>query len=518
MDSPSRQPLRWIALTATLAIGGGAVTLGARTLGTHLAGDPGASRVAWLTLAGVAAAAGFAGLATGAVLEALAARRVTRLRDAVSRLGDPLDDPGDQPVAISPPDHVLVPLERAVTAARQRVHRTITQLAAESARTRALIDTVFGAVFAVDGGGRVISANAAAARMFGRTHEALVGSVLSDMLAPESLHMTVDTWGTVRVSEAGLAPRFTTSVRLFGRPAFHAEVAIAPLALEGQRAWAVYVHDLTHERMAAAALDDARRAADVANRAKALFLSRMGHELRSPLNSIVSLTRLVTRSRASQLSERDRGQLDRVEGASGQLLALVTDILDLTHIESGGLELMLADTDVAPIVTDVLAGFGDSVSGRPMLLESELPGVPAIAMVDAARLRQVLTHLIGNAVKFTARGSVLVSVRLNHETGRASAILVRDTGIGIALDRQSRIFEKFEQGDEETHARYGGTGLGLALSRGIAQQMRCTLSVESVQGSGSTFTLTFATAGAVPGAALAPVALRGGTPVASAAT
>jgi signal transduction histidine kinase len=187
-----------------------------------------------------------------------------------------------------------------------------------------------------------------------------------------------------------------------------------------------------------------------------------------------------------------------VQAGSEHLLALVSDILDLSSIESAKVDLACETVDVSPIVREILASFGNQVADRPVMLEAKLPETPALATVDATRLRQVLHNLIGNAVKFTARGSVHVSVRSDAARQLATAIIVRDTGIGIPLERQAHIFDSFEQGAEETVHRYGGTGLGLALSRRIAQQMGCMLSVESMPGAGSTFTLVFSAVDAVP--------------------
>ena len=180
------------------------------------------------------------------------------------------------------------------------------------------------------------------------------------------------------------------------------------------------------------------------------------------------------------------------------LLVMVRDILDLAHIEAGTVEFQIDSIDVSPIVQEILLQFEELTVDRPVVLEVDLPEGTALASVDPSRLRQVLANLVGNAMKFTARGSVHVSVQLNHDTGRASAIVVRDTGIGIPLERQAQIFESFEQGGDETSHRYGGTGLGLALSRRIAELMGCTLSVESMPGAGSTFTLAFSHVDALP--------------------
>ncbi len=382
--------------------------------------------------------------------------------------------------------------------ARAELVLALSRLQMESDRNRAIIDTVFASVFAVDGGGRIISANPAAVRMFALPVGTLEGVVLSDLVTADSLHMSVDEFGSVTFTGAENERRFTSRIRLFGRPSFPAEVAVTPLVLDGQRAWAVFVLDLTEKEAADTALEDARLAAEAANRAKTAFLARMSHELRTPLNSMIGFTKIVRRSRSSQLSERDRYYLERVQSGGEHLLVLVSDILDLAHIESGTIDLQLECIDVSPIVQEILSHHEELVADRPVVLEAELPEAAAPATVDPARLRQVLTNLIGNAVKFTARGSVQVAVQLHHETGRASAVVVRDTGIGIPLERQAHIFESFEQGGQEMSHRYGGTGLGLALSRRIAQQMGCTLSVESMPGAGSTFTLAFGQVNVVP--------------------
>ena len=383
-------------------------------------------------------------------------------------------------------------LHSSIDKVRGQLQLSLALVSMESDRNRAIIDAVFASVFAVDGGGRIISANPAAVRMFGLPADTFHGVVLSDLIAIDSLRMSVDEFGSVTFTGDGNAHHFSTRIRLFGRPSFPAEVAVTPLALDGQRAWAVFVHDLTEKQQAQTALEDARIGAASSNRSRTAFLARMSHELRTPLNSMIGFTKIVRRSRSSQLSERDRHYLDRVQAGSEHLLVLVRDILDLSRIESGTIELHLETIDIAPIVREIILHHEDRVADRPVVLESELPHSVALATIDAARLRQVLTNLIGNAVKFTARGSVQVSVRVDQTTGFASAILVRDTGIGIPLERQAQIFESFEQGGEQTSHRYGGSGLGLALSRRIAQQMGCMLSVESMPGAGSTFTLVFA--------------------------
>jgi PAS domain S-box-containing protein len=504
----------WLALAASLLTGLVALCLGAEHLvaaqaSGAFAADGSARHAIWLTLSLVVLAA-LAAAIGGAVFSLRALRGgIAPVREALLTLAQ--HSLPDQPDATlsdempAPRDVEFAPLHDAVQQARTQLRAVIRRLHMESVRHQAIVDSVFAGVFAVDGGGRIISANAAAARMFGVPIEALHGVVLSDLIAPDDLRMAVDEFGTVTFTGSAPAQRFTTRIRMFGQPAFSAEVSVTPLAIDGQRAWAVFVHDLTDKERAQAALEDARVAAETASRAKTAFLARMSHELRTPLNSMIGFTKIVRRSRSSQLSERDRHYLDRVQAGSEHLLDLVSDILELSSIESGRIDLALERCDVAPVVRDILSTFEQQVADRPVHLIADLPETAAFATIDTGRMRQLLTNLIGNAVKFTARGSVNVSVKADALSHSAIAVIVRDTGIGIPLERQAQIFESFEQGGEETSHRYGGTGLGLALSRRIAQQMGCTLSVESMPGAGSTFTLSFSQVDARPASAVRSV-------------
>jgi len=488
-------------LTASLAIGGLALAVGARHLEALHAqhatiGDREFNRAVWWTLALVVASANVAGATVVALTTRALSTRIARVRDAVLTLADPL--PGPIAVTDAQVDDEFVPLHSAVLVARESLQASLTRVRMESDRNRAIIDTVLASVFAIDGGGRILTANPAAVQMFARPLASLTGAVLSDLVAADSLRLTVDDLGTVTFVGGDDDRRFTTSIRLHGRRTFPAQVAITPLALDGQHAWAVFVYDLTAQQQTETALGDARQAADDANMARTAFLERMSQELRSPLSSMIGFTRIVRRSKSSELSERDRHYLDRVQSSSEHLLGFVEDIFDLSRIEAGRVTMVVVPTDVVPMIREIVEQFESKVADRPVVLQVDLPESEAVARVDAARLRQVITSLVDNAVKFTARGRITVSVRRHHTTGAASAILVTDSGIGIPLERQGRIFDSFEQGGDETSHRYGGSGLGLALSWRIARQMGCMLSVESTAGAGSTFTLAFERA-PVPG-------------------
>ncbi len=267
--------------------------------------------------------------------------------------------------------------------------------------------------------------------------------------------------------------------------------------------------DITSLKQTQEELAAARDAADAANRAKSAFLATMSHEIRTPMNAILNMTSLALET---PLTPRQRQYLSVTHSSARSLLALINDILDFSKIEAGRLDL-----DVAPFrLRSLLEEVTDSFRGR--VLEKHLefvvhvePDVPDHLVGDSLRLRQVLINLIGNAFKFTEQGEVAVVVALAESTPPASSrepgtallrINVRDTGIGIALEKQAQIFEVFAQADSSIARKYGGTGLGLAISQRLVRMMGGQISVKSEVCCGSTFVFT-ARLGYTPGPAQA---------------
>jgi signal transduction histidine kinase len=452
------------------------------------ASDRGFSRAVQRGLLGLAGA-GLIGVLLVLLSTRTLMRNIQRLAQGIVRLANPSQDRA--PDDTDTPDDEFAPLHAALRSAEHELRESMRQVRVERDRSSAIVQSALAAVFVVDRGGRVLLVNASAASTFRRPAEQMVGRLLGDLIAPDSLRITVGDDGALDCSRALLEERFRTRVRVHGAGAMQAIVAVTALPVDVMPTWAIFISDQTAQHTAQRALEEARAVAESANRAKSAFLARMSHELRTPLNSIIGFAKIVRRSKDTALGERDRLYLERVQSGGEHLLALVNDILDLARIESGKVELLLEPVDVGRIVRDVVPMFEAQLADRPVSLLVDLPAGDAMATADVVRLRQVLVNLIGNAVKFTPRGTIRVVLRADADSGRALALSVADTGIGIPVDRQARIFEAFEQADKDTAHRFGGTGLGLAIARQIVEQMGGRLSVESMPGVGSTFSVHF---------------------------
>ncbi len=249
------------------------------------------------------------------------------------------------------------------------------------------------------------------------------------------------------------------------------------------------------------ALVISRDRAETANRAKSAFLANMSHEIRTPMNAIIGLTHLLRRDATDPVAG-DR--LDRIDSAARHLLEIINDVLDLSKIEAGKLTLDVADFALDDLIARTCAMVADAARAKGLELLVDTDDLPERLRGDSARLSQALLNLLSNAVKFTEHGWIRVCAELLAEdaNGITLRIEVRDTGIGIAADRQARLFESFEQADTSTTRRYGGTGLGLAITRHLARLMGGEAGVQSSPGEGSRFWFSARVSRAAGGGAL----------------
>ncbi|MGI9517471.1 MAG: response regulator [Pirellulaceae bacterium] len=260
---------------------------------------------------------------------------------------------------------------------------------------------------------------------------------------------------------------------------------------EGQVSGLVGIdRNITHLKESQADLRSARDMADEANRAKGDFLANMSHEIRTPMNAIIGMTDLLLET---QLTQTQREYLSMVQDSGEALLSLINDILDFSKIEAGKLELESAVFDIRECLGDTMKSLGLRAYQKGLELAVNIdPAIPGFLIGDPGRIRQIVVNLIGNAIKFTEHGEVVLEIEMESQTDDEATLhfSVTDTGIGISQDQCDKVFGEFEQADASTTRRFGGTGLGLAICARLAGMMNGRIWVESELGRGSKFQFT----------------------------
>ena len=364
----------------------------------------------------------------------------------------------------------------------------LAQLADSEARARLVVDTAHDAFIGIDSDGKVVAWNAQAEATFGWARAEVVGRSLAETIVPPAFR-DAHTAGMRRFHETGDAPVVNqrlelTALHRSGRE-FPIELTItSPIRAESGYFFAAFLRDISDRRERDAELRRARDAAEAATRAKSEFLANMSHELRTPLNGVLGYAQLLQRDRTMNAIQREA--LDAIGRCGSQLLDLINDVLDLSKIEAGRLDIDEGPTDVTQLLTDLKYVVAETAAHKDLTLTMTLdPGVPRAVVVDGRHLRQVLLNLLGNAVKFTSAGEV--RVRIGTAGGRLTFEVV-DTGPGIEPEAITEIFAAFSQ--TKAGAEAGGTGLGLTISDHLITKMGGALKVDSVLGVGTRFSFT----------------------------
>lgn len=350
---------------------------------------------------------------------------------------------------------------------------------------------------------RVVGINAHAEQEFGLRRDDIIGKTLHEALGPQVAALAEPAMAEAVTRQTTVEREFEIDT-LQGRRVVSTR-CFALRDAQGQPGLLIaLVRDITRERLAERELQRARDAAEQASQAKSQFLASMSHEIRTPMNGILGMTELLL---DTPLSDRQRRFVQAVYGSGESLLEIINDILDFSSIEAGRIELASIDFVLRGVVEDMLELLAPRAHEKGLELSfREERGLPLVVNGDPLRLRQVLTNLVANAIKFTSQGEVAVALAMvSGETGREFVFTVRDTGIGIEAEVLPRLFDAFTQASAGMSRRYGGTGLGLTISKQLVELMGGRIEVSSRPGLGSQFRF------AVPfGSAEAGIAAPGG--------
>jgi PAS domain S-box-containing protein len=374
----------------------------------------------------------------------------------------------------------------AVAVAEQDRREARARVAESEVRARLILDTAHDAFVGMDAAGRIVTWNAQAERTFGWSREEALGRRLSDTIIPVAFREAHDN-GMQRFLATGEAPVVNKRLELRGLHRdgreFPIEITItSPMRRENGFFFGAFLRDISDRRERDDQLRRAKDAAAAATRAKSEFLANMSHELRTPLNGVIGYSQLLQRDRTLTSSQQE--SLEAIAKCGAHLLDLINDVLDLSKIEAGFVDIETAATDLVQLTTDLRHVVGDSARRKGVVLSMVAAAdVPRRVVLDGRHLRQVLLNLLGNAIKFTPDGEVRLGIAV-AEDGRL-AFEVSDTGVGIEPEAITEIFEAFTQ--TKAGAEAGGTGLGLTISQHLLRKMGSELHVESTSGLGSRF-------------------------------
>ncbi|MCG3206894.1 MAG: Sensor histidine kinase RcsC [Anaerolineae bacterium] len=371
-------------------------------------------------------------------------------------------------------------------------------------RYRLLVDHSPNAI-AVHQDGRLVFVNQAGLRLVGATSAAeLLGKPISEIIHPDALAAARDRIGRMLNGETGLYPTEDRYIRLDGREV-PVEVYAAPFTFKGRPAIQIIAFDITERKQAEDALRQltatleqrvverttqlaqAKERAESADRLKSAFLATMSHELRTPLNSIIGFTGVLLQELAGPLNPEQAKQLGMARDSARHLLALINDVLDISKIEAGQLEVVRAPFDMRQAIETVLRSVMPQVQNKGLELMTAIGSTVGSIVSDRRRVEQVMLNLLSNAIKFTERGQVRLTCRIDDGWLETS---VQDTGIGIEPQNLSKLFKPFQQIDTGLARRHEGTGLGLSICANLVRLLGGQIRVESEAGVGSTFTFT----------------------------
>ncbi|MDE2440556.1 MAG: response regulator [Betaproteobacteria bacterium] len=413
------------------------------------------------------------------------------------------------------------------------MHRYASHLGERERMLRTIFDTSDGAIFLVNAEGRIVLANERMSAMWGVPMNELVGGEYVALVHPDERVLGREKMLKLMASEIPFVRLEREYVRrdgtmfwgflcgrrlldengnFIGLVGLIADIDEPKRNAQELENYRQHLEALVRERTAQ--LEQAKDAAESANRAKSAFLANMSHEIRTPMNAIIGLTHLLKRD---GVTPRQADRLDKMMSSAEHLLAIINDVLDISKIESGKLVLESSPFRVVDVVERLVGLNIDKVQAKGLSFRTQVGSLPPVLVGDRTRLSQALLNYVSNAIKFTESGSIMLRASVLEEDERSLMVRfeVQDSGVGIAGDVLPRLFRPFEQADNSTTRQYGGTGLGLVITQRLVELMGGQAGVESKPGEGSTFWLTarFGKPGTVEAPAGAAVAPSGSEPL-----
>jgi two-component system, sensor histidine kinase and response regulator len=385
---------------------------------------------------------------------------------------------------------------RRLTTMVKIIQENSTELRKKENYLRSIFNNAIDAIITTDKNGIILEFNHAAQQLFGYSLAQAVGHNVVDLIIPpnqQKAHKEAMT-GYGKLTKAGEAPAINRMLNLSGQRSdgelIDLEVGLTSMYQNDKLSYTAFIHDITKHKQLVQSLTDTLRVAELSNISKSEFLANMSHEIRSPMNAIMGMTELVL---ATKLNKDQQENLEIVQNSANSLLGVINDILDFSKIEADQLNLENITFDLRGQVENVCNNLAILAHTKEVELYCDIAeNIHHSLIGDPLRLKQILNNLINNAIKFTTEGEIIVGVKLidEPEDGDGTSNLhfwISDTGIGIPHDNVTTIFDQFTQVDGSTTRYYGGSGLGLTITKRLVNIMGGEIWVDSTQGSGSTF-------------------------------